>query len=180
VSVAAVLPAASNKRIDIMPIYIIAGTKVTASSALPVNLPEGSIAVRSVEELQKAALSGADLAALWNAMPGTIRIAKFANRRSATQRLWAAFGKLTIVEPAAARRRKVARDAQREGRSSKQDQVIALLRRPEGATIEALMAATGWQRHTVRGAIAGALKKKLGLAVLSEKSEAGRLYRIAG
>ena len=42
------------------------------------------------------------------------------------------------------------------------------------------MAATGWQRHTVRGTIAGALKKKLGLAILSEKTAAGRTYRIAG
>ena len=66
------------------------------------------------------------------------------------------------------------------GPASKQAQVIALLRRPEGATVEALMEATGWQRHTVRGAISGALKKKLGLAVAAETVEGrGRVYRIA-
>jgi hypothetical protein len=48
---------------------------------------------------------------------------------------------------------------------TKQAQMIALLNRPEGATVEQIAAATGWQHHTIRGAISGALKKKLGLAV---------------
>lgn len=56
--------------------------------------------------------------------------------------------------------------------------VVELLRRPEGATVEALSAATGWQVHSVRGAMSGALKKKLGLTIVSEKTEAGRIYRI--
>ena len=48
-------------------------------------------------------------------------------------------------------------------------------------TVDQIMEATGWQRHSVRGAIAGALKKKLGLAVTSEKVEdRGRVYRVAG
>jgi len=63
---------------------------------------------------------------------------------------------------------------------TKQAALIALLRAPDGATIEEITTATGWQSHTVRGAIAGALKKKLGLAVTSEKGEGrGRVYRIA-
>lgn len=57
--------------------------------------------------------------------------------------------------------------------------VVAMLREPNGATIEALMAATGWQAHSVRGAISGSIKKKLGLNVVSDKTEAGRVYRIA-
>jgi hypothetical protein len=56
--------------------------------------------------------------------------------------------------------------------------VIGLLQRPEGAAIAELMAATGWQAHSVRGVMSGAIKKKLGLTVLSEKTGAGRLYRI--
>ena len=56
-----------------------------------------------------------------------------------------------------------------------------MLRRSEGATVDQIMDATGWQRHSVRGAFAGALKKKLGLAVTSEKVEdRGRVYRVAG
>ncbi len=64
-------------------------------------------------------------------------------------------------------------------RQTKQQIMIELLRRPEGATIEELTNATEWQSHTVRGAMSGALKKKLGLAVTSEKVDArGRVYRI--
>jgi hypothetical protein len=65
----------------------------------------------------------------------------------------------------------------REG--TKQAQLIAMLRTPEGATIDDIVAATGWQPHTVRGAFAGALKKKLGLEVTSDKVEGrGRVYRL--
>ena len=55
---------------------------------------------------------------------------------------------------------------------TKQAQVVAMLRGADGATVDEIAAATGWQRHTVRGAIAGALKKKLSLDVISEKIEA--------
>ena len=62
---------------------------------------------------------------------------------------------------------------------TKQAQMIEMLRAPEGATIAEIAEATGWQPHTVRGAIAGALKKRLGLNVVSEKVEPrGRVYRI--
>ena len=54
-----------------------------------------------------------------------------------------------------------------------------MLRAPDGATIDEIVAATGWQPHTVRGAIAGALKKKLGLEVSSEKVDGrGRVYSL--
>lgn len=56
--------------------------------------------------------------------------------------------------------------------------LVELLRRPEGATVEAMMTATGWQAHSVRGAMSGAIKKTLGLNVTSEKTDAGRIYRI--
>jgi len=63
---------------------------------------------------------------------------------------------------------------------SKQAQLIAMLKTPDGATIEEIVKKFDWQAHTVRGAIAGALKTKLGLNVQSEKVEGrGRVYRIA-
>jgi len=66
----------------------------------------------------------------------------------------------------------------REG--TKQAALVAMLSRPEGATIAEIVAATGWQPHTVRGAFAGALKKRLGLTIVSEKVEGrGRVYRTA-
>ena len=57
--------------------------------------------------------------------------------------------------------------------------ITALLQRPDGARMEELMAATGWQAHSVRGALSGTIKNQLKLALVSEKSEAGRVYRIA-
>jgi hypothetical protein len=59
--------------------------------------------------------------------------------------------------------------------------MVRLLRRPGGATIEELAKGTGWQKHSVRGAISGALKKKRGLTVTSAAESGGaRVYRIAG
>jgi predicted transcriptional regulator len=69
--------------------------------------------------------------------------------------------------------------ARRARADSKQAKLIEMLKRPEGATINEIASALGWERHTVRGAIAGALKKKLGLEVVSEKIEGRRrVYRI--
>ena len=56
--------------------------------------------------------------------------------------------------------------------------LVGLLRRPGGARIDEMMAATGWQAHSVRGAMSGAIKKKLALPVSSEGTASGRLYRI--
>jgi hypothetical protein len=63
---------------------------------------------------------------------------------------------------------------------SKNAQVIAMLQDRAGTTIAAIMAATGWQQHSVRGFLAGVVRKKLGLNLVSEPGESGRVYRIIG
>jgi Protein of unknown function (DUF3489) len=92
------------------------------------------------------------------------------------------------AEPAAEGHTKSRRKRQADGSkdkptrtraNSKQAQLIEMLKRPEGATIEEIAAKLEWQAHTVRGAFAGALKKRLGLKVESEKVEGrGRVYRL--
>ena len=61
---------------------------------------------------------------------------------------------------------------------SKQDTILVLLRRPEGAGLDLLVKETGWQNHSVRGFLAGTVRKKLKLPLLSEKIDGVRNYRI--
>src|ERR1700682_495103 len=61
---------------------------------------------------------------------------------------------------------------------TKHNRIVAMLRAPSGATIAAIMTATDWQQHSVRGFLAGVVRKKLGLNLVSEQTENGRVYRI--
>ena len=109
---------------------------------------------------------GKRLLALWNALPDVEKRRKVGDRDTLIDQLWSAIEALPDPQS----------DAKR---ASKQDAVIAMLRRPEGATVDEVASATGWQRHTVRGVFSGTLKKKLGLTLASAKEDRGRVYRIA-
>jgi hypothetical protein len=146
-----------------MRIYIFGNDGITLSREPPAAISEGEIVVASNEELHAARLSGKRLLALWNALPDVEKRSKVGDRTALIDQLWSAIEGLPEPQPV---------------RASKQAEVIALLRRPEGATVDEVRAATGWQPHTVRGVFSGALKKKLGLAVVATKEERGRVYRI--
>jgi len=84
---------------------------------------------------------------------------------------------------AAARRKKTRDEAPQKSaksrpRNSKQTRVVEMLHRPQGATIATIMKATDWQSHSVRGFLAGVVRNKLGLTLVSEKVGKQRVYRI--
>ena len=150
-----------------MRIYIIGNDGVTLCREAPTALNDGEIAVASNEELHAAPLSGKRLLALWNALPGVEKRKKVGDRNALIDQLWSAIELLPDPEPEPDPKR-----------PSKQDVVIAMLRQPEGATVDEVASVTGWQRHTVRGVFSGTLKKKLGLTLASAEEERGRVYRI--
>jgi hypothetical protein len=149
-----------------MRIYIIGNDGITLCREPSTAVNEGEVVVASNEELHAARLSGKRLLALWNALPDVEKRKKVGDRDALVDELWSAIERLP--EPQS--------DAKRP---SKQDAVIAMLRRPEGATVDEVASATGWLRHTVRGVFSGTLKKKLGLTLASAQEERGRVYRIA-
>lgn len=89
------------------------------------------------------------------------------------------------IRTVAVRARKPAASARPTGAKaspagSKLDRIVAALRAPKGASVPDLMKLTGWQAHSVRGAMSGALKKDRGLAISSDKQDGERIYRIKG
>ncbi len=69
---------------------------------------------------------------------------------------------------------------QKQEANSKQSRVVAMLQSPGGATIAAMMQETGWQQHSVRGFLAGVVRRKLKLKLQSEKIDGHRIYHIGG
>ena len=150
-----------------MRIYIIGNEGITLCREPPATVDKGEIAVSSNEELHAARLSGKRLLALWNALPGIEKRTKVGDRKTLIDQLWSAVEALPDPDQQSAAKR-----------PSKQDAVIAMLRRAEGATVDEVASAMGWQRHTVRGLFSGALKKKLRLTLASATEARGRVYRV--
>jgi hypothetical protein len=150
-----------------MRIYIIGNDGITLCREPPAAVNDGELVVASNEELHAAALSGKRLLALWNTLPGVEKRRKAGDPTALINELWSAIEMWPDQEPPS-----------NPKRSSKQDEVIAMLRRLEGVTVDEVVSVTGWQRHTVRGVFSGTLKKKLGLTLASAQEERGRVYRI--
>jgi hypothetical protein len=150
-----------------MRIYIIGNDGITLCREPPAVVNKGEIVVASKQQLHAAALSDNRLLALWNALSGIRKRRKVGDRDGLIDELWAAIELLPGPEPPSNAKQ-----------PSKQDEVIAMLRRPEGVTVDEIASVTGWLCHTVRGVFSGTLKKKLGLTLASAKEERGRVYRI--
>ena len=148
--------------------YIIGNDGIALCRKVPAKVRDGEMVVSSKEELLAAPLNGKRLLALWNALPGVEKRRRVGHRAALIEQLWSAIERLPDPEPRGDPKR-----------PSKQDAVIAMLRQPEGATVDEVASVTGWQRHTVRGVFSGTLKKQLGLILASTKEERGRVYRIA-
>ena len=151
-------------------------------------IPEGSAAFSTESEL--ATLSerwpATRMVHIWNALPGVSPVRKFTDRKTAIRRIWAALQVTTPAAPAgkpqipAKRSAPKPKSATAKRATTKTEKVIALLRRPEGATLKTLITATGWQPHSVRGFISAQLSKRMGLRVKSFTREGQRVYRIRG
>jgi hypothetical protein len=161
-------------------------------------IPEDHTRFSTEKELAKLAANwpAERLVEIWNGFAGVPPfgdlkpVKKFTDRKTAVARIWRAIQALSPTAapqaaPVAPKLAKAAKQATtgdrakpaREG--SKKAIVLELLRRPEGATLQEIMSATGWMAHSVRGFISGALGKKMGLTVESLKtSEGARAYRI--
>ncbi|MDQ6708361.1 MAG: DUF3489 domain-containing protein [Acidobacteriota bacterium] len=140
------------------------------------------------------------LVAIWNSLPGARPVTKFQDRKTAVKRIWKviqglgepvanAAPKRPHAAPVNARpRRKTTRSKPKPQSASKSKgtrpgskttKILDLLRRPDGVTLQQIMKATGWQAHSVRGFLSGTLGKKMGLTVLSAKTDDGtRVYSI--
>jgi uncharacterized protein DUF3489 len=139
----------------------------------------GGSTFASEQELQQ--LAGAwplkRLVEIWNHLPGVQPVQKFENRRIAITRIWRAIARQSEPARRSVPSRKAAskRVAFREG--SKAAQVCCLVSRPEGATLNEIRSATGWQAHTVRGFISRNLAKQ-GRRVRSFEKNGERVYRV--
>jgi Protein of unknown function (DUF3489) len=151
----------------------------------------GSLAELSGHEVEFHTLAGlmkvtADfpmkrLVEIWNGITGLVPVKRFMNREAGLKRIWQAVEGLEVPEPEPVTEKL---NSYPEGTGfradSKQAQVVALMKRPNGAGLDEIMKVTGWQRHTVRGFIAGACAKK-GIKVESTKSLEGvRTYKVVG
>ena len=153
--------------------------------------PEG--AERFQTERQLASLTASwpasRLIAIWNQLPGVQPVKRFTDRKTAIQRIWKVVQGMGPAEaelPAGSGRKtgksarhQVPKQGSKPSRANtKVATVIALLEGPSGASLKAIMGATGWQAHSVRGFISGQLGKRLGLRVKSFERDGERVYAI--
>jgi uncharacterized protein DUF3489 len=182
------LIAASSRRRIHMKAFVFDGNHIYAASRGAIT--DGQISFTTEQELASicSEMPISRLVEVWNQLPGVTAVRKFTDRKTAVARIWKAVQTLEpAVAPQAAQERLRKRSSGGEAtcepaanKANKTATVLELLRRTGGATLEDIMAATGWQAHSVRGFISGVLGKRMGLTVESAKREDGkRTYSLA-
>lgn len=164
-----------------------AKNRVTAHALRkPVHVPKDGWKFADKKELTRL-IAGWPLARLvdiWNKLPNAKHLVRFADRRTAVKRIWDAVQHLQPAHgkqratTAPSRGRPHLRTDRRARDGTKTERIIALLRRPSGATLTDIMSETGWQSHSVRGFISGQLMKRFGFRITSVKHGGERVYRI--
>src|SRR3954451_19931764 len=141
------------------------------------DVPQDAVAFSTPEQLDAVTANWPmrRLVDLWNQLPGQRRVARFENRSVAVQRLWRAIESLQLL---AAKPQEVEPTKKEVRRRTTAERILELLKAPEGATLAALMQATGWQAHSVRGFLSGKLSKQMGLRVSSLRRNGGRVYAL--
>jgi hypothetical protein len=156
----------------------------TIASSKEVDKPSKGPCLSSAAEFQALTESwpASRLVRIWNQLPAIKPVKKFTNRKTAVARIWKAIEDLDVVSSVTASKvtdKKPSRNrTQAPHENTKAAQIIALCREPSGATLQALMQATGWQAHSVRGFLSRHLRKKLGLRLKSFRRSGERVYVI--
>jgi len=165
------------------PIYTVDEHNKITVQAEGFELAEGVSQFRSQAELGalSATWPSSRLLDIWHRLPNVTPVKKFTNRQTAMRRIWNALqapqAEQQVPKPKVSRvTKKKPILSNREG--SKSEAVLALLRKPGGATLQALMVATGWQAHSVRGFISGQITKKMRLKVRSFTRDGQRVYSL--
>jgi hypothetical protein len=144
--------------------YFIKDDSVTVLPAAPASAPVEGVVIARASELDSKRFPIERLLRIHNSLPGITTAKSLGARPKALKTFWSALEKLPLGS---------ARN------DSKQALVVRLLQRREGCDMAGLIKATGWQSHSIRGVMSGALKKRLGLAIESTKVDGRRVYRIA-
>jgi hypothetical protein len=168
-------------------VFAIQPDNSTAAYVAAGQVPEGSVLFSSEAELAAISQSwpAQTLVEIWNRLPGVTPVSKFTDRKTAIRRIWRAL----TSKPAGGRPHARTQGSERKtGKAkaaiktqpagTKTERIVALLRRPEGATLKSIMSATGWLAHSVRGFISAQVSKRMGLKVKSFKRNGERAYRI--
>jgi hypothetical protein len=150
-------------------------------------LKEGTQSFTNEEGLASLAAGwpGSRLVEIWNGLAGVQAVQKFTSRKVAVTRIWKAIqglGQGAVKQSATAGLQKPKKAPAGRGshgaRTTKTEQIIALLKMPSGVSLKAIMRATGWQPHSVRGFISGKLGKQMGLKVKSVERDGERVYSL--